>query len=359
MSVSKSSAVLACMAVVAIPATGWGREEITVTTSYVIQPSKEIPEGLTTVAVLDAGTEIDGSEDDDRAKKWATIAADMMEHMIHESATEFKSGLTVAKRRDTTKVLAEQDLKAAGLVDAGTATKAAKLLNVQALVTSKVNVRVEVKKSKKTTFDITRVSGFGGRGWGGGSGSIGAREAEQISRNMTVQCKFSMIDAGTGEALFEYAPKPFRKTDKKKPSPIFGRSSGEGDLDPVDEYIGELVEKGTREFVSMFIPCKVEITMELRSSREDASEDGVAAMRGDDYEAAMNHFKAAVAEESDDHESVFLMGVCCELAGKWDDALKYYRKAAGMKDLDDEEIALYVSAKDRMASHKDRIRKKQ
>ena len=359
MQISKIVVVMVGLCTLAALATGCAgsKESFNVTVSYILEPTEELPGGLNTVAVLDAGTEIDGSEDDDRSKKWATIAADMMEQMIHESASRFGTGLSVAKRRETTKVLAEQDMKAAGLVDAGTATRAAKLLDVQALISSKLNIRVETKKSKKSTFDITSIAAVAGRGWGGGGGTISAREADQISRNMTVQCKFSMIDAATGDAYFEYAPKPFRKHDKKTPSPVFGRSSGEGDLDPVDMYIGELVEEGVREFVSMFVPCEVEYAYELESSRNESSAAGVAALRADDYETAMDHFKAALAEDPEDHRSVFCMGVACELMGDWETALKHYRRASGMLGVDEDEMAKYLAAKNRMAAHKDRIRK--
>ncbi len=359
MRIPKTVVVIAGLGVLVALATGCGakKETFNATISYVLEPTEDLPEGLTTVAILDAGTEIDGSEDDDRAKKWATIAADGMEQMILDSARKYGTGLSVAKRRETRKVLAEQDLKAAGLVDAGTAVRAAKLLDVQALITSKLNIRIEVKKSKKTTFDLTHIAAAAGSHWGAGSASIGAREADQISRNMTVQCSFGMMDAATGDTYFEYAPKPFRKHDKKTPGVIFGRSSGEGDLDPVDMYIGELVQQGTREFVSMFAPCEVEYAYELESSSNEASAAGVASMRAEDYETAMQHFQAALAEIPEDHRSVFCMGVAGELMGDWDAALKYYKQACGMRGVDEEEMAKYLAAKNRVTAHKDRIRK--
>lgn len=357
MRMSKVAAIVVSLVTIAL-LTGCGakREKFNLTVSYVLEPTEQLPAGLSTVAVLDAGTEIDGSEDDDRSKKWATIAADMIEEMILESASKFGSGLSVAKRRETTKVLAEQDMKAAGLVDPGTAARAAKMLNVQALISSKLNIRVETKKSKKTTFDLTHIAAVAGRGWGGGSAGIGAREADQISRNITVQCKFSMLDAATGDSYFEYAPKPFRKHDQKTPGVIFGRSAGEGDLDPVDMYIGELVEEGVREFVSMFVPCEVEYTYLLESARTEMSAAGIAALRADDYETAMTHFKNAVAEDPGDHRSVFGMGITSELMGDWDAALKYYRRVSGMLGIDRDDMTKYLAAKNRVAAHKDRIR---
>jgi len=299
----------------------------------------------------------DGSEDDDRAKTWAKVSADLMERMIADAAKKYGSDLKVAKRRETRKVMAERDLQMAGLVGGGAAVQAAKLLDVQALISSQLNIRVEVKKSKKTTIDITSLAGGGGHGWGWGSGTAAAREADAIARNITVQCKYSMVDAGSGEALFEYAPRPFRKLDSKKPGFLFGRSAGEADLDPVDHYINDLVEQGTREFVSMFVPCEVAYAYELKSGSNKESAQGVRLLRADNYEAAMQSFRAALAEDPNDHRSVFCMGVTSELTGDWESALKYYRQASAMPDLDEDEVAMYVAAKNRVSSHKDRIRK--
>jgi hypothetical protein len=329
-------------------------EEFNVTVSYVLEPSQEIPEGVRAVAVLDDGVKVEIDGDDARSKKWAKIAADMLEQMILDSKQKFKTDIELIKRRQTGKVMAEKDLKAAGLAEGN---GDAKLSDVQALITSELNIQIETKKSKKTTFDVTSLVGGGGRGFGFGGGTIGAREAEAISRNLTLQCKFSMMDAATSKSLFEYAPKPFRKLDKKKPSPVFGRSAGEADLDSADAYIGELVELGTREFVSMFVPVQVEYSYELESSSSKESQAGIRAMRADDFEGARESFLTAIRKRPEDHKSLFALAVTCELMQDYDSALKYYRQAAACPKLDDDELAKYLAAKDRLSAHKDRIRK--
>ena len=80
-------------------------------------------------------------------------------------------------------------------------------------------------------------------------------------------------------------------------------------------------------------------------------------MRAEEYETAMQHFQAAIAEETKDDRSVFCMGVTSELMGDWDAALKYYKRVCGMRGVDDEEMDKYLAAKNRVAAHKDRIRK--
>ena len=336
---------------------GGGKETHNVTISYVLEPTQKLPEDIKTIAVLDAGTQMDGSEDSDRARKWSTIAADMMEQMIQDSAAKYKTGLTVAKRRDTAKVLAEKDLKAAGLVDAGTAAKAGQLLGVQGLITSKLNIRVEVKKGKKSTVDITSLAAAGGYHWGAGGGTAAAREADEVSRNMTVQCSFTLMDAGTSQAIVQYSPRAFQKHDKASPGPVFGSSHSEASLDSVDAMIGELVERGVREFVSTFVPCEAEYKYYLQSGKSKASAMGVRLLRADDHDGALEQFKAALAENPEDHRSAFCAGVTCELKKDWESALKYYRQAAAMPNVDEKEMAMYVAAKQRVAEQKDRIRK--
>ena len=194
---------LATILLVGIGAVAFGcakTETFNASISYVLEPTQKVPDGLTTVAILDAGVETKAgdSEDKDRSVKWATISADMMEKMIQDSATKFGSGLTVAKRRDTTKVMAEKDMKMAGLVDGGAAAQAAKLLDVQGIIASKLNIRVEVKEGKQRTVKAASIAAYAGRYWGGGSGSVDTEEVETISRNMTVQCSFTLMDAATG-----------------------------------------------------------------------------------------------------------------------------------------------------------------
>ncbi len=335
-----------------------GKETFNASITYVLEPTVKLPEGLTNIAILDASAQFDGTEDADRAKKWSKFSADLMEDMVQKSVTKFGTGLTLAKREDTARVLAEKDLKAAGLVDQGTAARAGQLLNVQGLITSKLNIRVEVKQGKKTTVDITSLYGGGWSHGGWGGGTAAAREADEIARNMTVQCSFALLDAATSQAIVQYSPEPFQKFDHEAPGPVFGSSKSEASLDSVDAIIGELVKQGTREFVSMFVPCETTYKYFLQSGSAKASAMGVRLLRADDFDGALQQFKAALAEEPNDHRSAFCAGVTSELKGDWEGALKYYRQASAMPDVDKKEMEMYLAAKTRVAAHKDRIRKK-
>jgi tetratricopeptide (TPR) repeat protein len=154
--------------------------------------------------------------------------------------------------------------------------------------------------------------------------------------------------------LFQYNQK-VQKHDRQKPSPVFGSSKTEANLDPVDGIIGELVEQGTREFVSMFVPTQIAYKYELESSSNENSGEGVRKMRGRFYNEAIGAFNAAIAKESSDYKSMFCLGVCYEMTGKCDDAINYYRQAASAKGVDEKTAAIYQSAADRLGRHKARI----
>ncbi len=348
---------LVLVSVVLSSGCGASKESMTVSLAYTLKPTEQLPEGLTTVAVNESDVEAweAGTEDADRAKKWSRMSADMIEAMINDSHKEGLTPLTVAKRRETKNVMAENDMAAAGLTQSsGNAGAPAKLADVQGLIKSKLNIRNEVKKGKQRTINAASFSAWGGSYWGGGSGSVDTEEVETVSRNLTVQCSFSMYDKA-GNLICQYSPDPFRKLDKAKPSPVFGSSKTEANLDSADGIIGELVEQGTREFVSMFVPTQMKYQYEIESSSNEDSAAGVRQMRGRFYDQAINSFKAALAEKGSDYRSMFCLGLCYELTGKYDDAINCYRQAASSKGVDEKEAAIYQAAADRLNRHKARI----
>jgi len=389
---------------------GWcvASEKQEVTVSYVVAPQGPLPQGLKAVAVIDAGVKTRGEVNDRREEKWSRIAADMIEAMLLRGSRLTKSPLAIADRRHTSEILREQDLRLAGLVDAQTAARVGKLLEVQGLIASDLSINIDVQRSTKATIDWGGILGGVAQGLsrdlarshepryqpsprvardprvvrqqryyfvrpGAPPGPpvvvpvrpvpeprpvpppvLGTREVEEVSRHLTVQCSFSLIDASTGQAVLRYAPPAFQKTDKASPDFLFGQFMEAKDLDPVDHFIGELVERAAREFVGLLVPTPVECTYQL-VGRHGEGEAAVRAIRADDFEQALGHFQAAYRDNPKEYETVFAMGVTCELMGRWEQALEYYRQAASMHGVDNEELATYLAAKKRLADHTGRI----
>ncbi len=393
------------------------KEEYTVTVTYAVRPAKPLPDGLRAVAVIDAGVETRGAEQQDREAKWSKIAADMIEAMLQGANQRFDTGLAVAKRQFTKQVLDEQDLRLAGLVEGDAAERAGKLLDVQGLVTSQIIIDIDVSKTAKSTIDWTgflggaieqftdrrddrrdegrahprsaerrdrprrvdrapadptrrrvyvdprasRRSGYYAQPAAPypppeaePAAPLPTREVEEVSRHVTVQCSFSLIDAVTGEAILQHSPPPFQKKDKTSPDFFFGNMVQDVDLDPVDHFVGELVEQAVREFVGMIVPVEIDAAYEL-VGRGKHGEAGIRSLRADDYAQALDHLQTAYRDDPEECETVFAMGVVSELMGRPEQALDAYRRAAAMEDVDDDELAVYVAAKQRLTAHLDRI----
>lgn len=184
--------------------------------------------------------------------------------------------------------------------------------------------------------------------------TMATREVEEISRHLTVQCSFSLVDAVTGRTLLHYAPPAYQKTDSKSPDFLFGGMVDEADLDPVDHFIGELTERAAREFVSMLVPTPVEYTYELADS-SSAGEAAIRSLRGDDFETAMKHWQTAMRKDSDEGEYYFAAGLTAELMGEPQRALDLYRQALSAEDVEKERMPVYMAAKQRLTEHLPRI----
>lgn len=323
-----------------------GSEKAIVPISYTLKPTKGLPPGLQTVAVLPAER---GPATDE---KWSDMTVSIIQHLIQQANDKYGYNLQVADRTETKKVFAESDMVAAGMTPtSGTLGAPAKVLGVQAFILSKINVKVEKHKGKKRTVDGMSMAAWAGRHWGGGSGSVSTTEVETVTRNMTVQTEFKLTDAKTSKNWATWAPKPYRATEKTKASPFFGSSKTEAELTPRDQIIGTLVERGARDFCSQFIPCEVEYEVEVKSSGNEACQQGVKLLRGDMYAEALAQFRTAITEDPQDHRALFAAGVSCEKLRKCDEALNFYKKAFMQ-----EPEAEYAEAKKRMAENMDRIR---
>lgn len=370
-----STAALALCLSVAVPVVAKERAEISV--PYRIAPSKPLPPGLEAVAVIDAAVRADESDAARREQKWSSLAADMIESMlINADAGADSPPLQVVDRRNMAAVLKEHDLVAAGIVGAETAHQLGELLAVQGLIVSRIQIDLtqEAHTSHATDWGqiLTGIASGGSFTPGGGNRMPGKRrmygrtsgggaspvfdddEVTEISRNLTVRCSFRLLDAVTGRALSAYDPPPFRKTDTTSPVFMFGTVIHEEELNPVDHFIGELVEKAAQEFVGQLVPVTGETKVTV-VGRGKNGEAGIRALRRGDAESARQLFKQAIIDDPDDHENIFALGVAFELLDRPENALYCYRRAAGHPRADEEEAAAYMAARDRVAAYLDGI----
>ena len=99
--------LLVCVALVSVGCAS--TERATLAIEYALNPSKGLPPGMNTVAILDAQV----NEVTDR--KWSELAANRIQQLIQESNDRFGTNLGVADRKHTGSVMQESDMAAAGL----------------------------------------------------------------------------------------------------------------------------------------------------------------------------------------------------------------------------------------------------
>jgi len=320
------------------------KETAAVSFSYVVEKEKGLPPGMKTIAIMPAKV---GETTD---PKWQELSTTVLASLINESRSKFGTEVTVTERRDAKAVFDEGDMQAAGMATGrGGDTK---LIGAEGLLLSNINVKVEKHVGKQRTLSGLDLGGYGGHGWGGGNVNAQTEEVETVTRNMTVQTEFKLVDSANGRVWEHFSPKTFRATDRTKASPIFGSSKTEAELTPQDAIIGTLVERGAREFVSQLMPCRIDVEAEVESSGNKNCVQGVKLLRAESYREAISAFQAATAEDSNDHRAAYGAGVACEASGQYESALKYYKQACAGED-----NRAYADARDRMKMYGSRIRK--
>ncbi|MCH7527208.1 MAG: tetratricopeptide repeat protein [Planctomycetes bacterium] len=320
---------------------GCATERAFVTISYVVEPTKGVPPGMNAVAVMDS--KVNTVTD----RKWSELAANMIQARIQTANERFGANLRVADRKHLAEGLAEQDLAAAGVTRSSTAGQGGQVMEVDGIIESEINVKVEKHRGMATT--IAGLSGLGGKGWGGGD--IRTRQVETVSRNMVVQTTFKLIDTVNNRNWITFSPRPFRQSDRTKTFFLFGSAQTEAALTPRDEIIAAAVEKGVAEFVSQIVPCEMIHEIVVESSTNKNCVSGVQMLRADDFDTATFHFKAALADDPNDYRAAFAAGVAAEASGHYAEALRMYRRAYGLRP-----DPKYSRAKNRLNGHLNRIR---
>lgn len=320
------------------------QQTATVSFSYVVEQEKGLPPGMKTIAIMPAKV---GETTD---SKWSELSTTMLAALINESRGKYGTDVTVTERRDAKAVFDEGDMRAAGMATGkGGDTK---LIGAEGVLLSNINVKVEKHVGKQRTLSGLDIAGFGGHRSGGGRVNAETEEVETVTRNMTVQTEFKLIDSANGSVWEHFSPKTYHATDRTKASPIFGSSKTEAELTPQDEIIGALVERGAREFVSKLMPCRIDVETEVESSGNKNCVEGVKLLRAEAYREAIAAFQAAMAEDPNDHRAAYGAGVACEATGQFEAGLKYYNKAcAGQNN------RTYADARDRMKTYRSRVRK--
>jgi hypothetical protein len=258
--------------------------------------------------------------------------------------------VTVSDRFDTHVTFDEADLAAAGM-STRRGGNPGQLLAADGAIVSRINVKVEKHVGKQRTLSGLSLGAIGGDGWGGGDVDVRTSEVETVTRAMTVQTDFKLLDTANNQVWEQYSPRPYQSTDRTKASPIFGSSRTEAELTPQDQIIATLVEKAAEEFVSKLMPVRIQIDAVVESSGNADCVQGVRMLRAEAYQDAISLFQSALAANPSDHQAAYGAGVAAEAAGDFNRALAFYQQACAGKDDAD-----YREARDRVKTYGGRVR---
>lgn len=321
MSLRNRAVILAVGSVFIVGLTGCASHEMaTVSFNYVVEPEKGLPPGMETLIIVPA--KIGPTTDE----KWSDMSATILQSLVNESRERFGTDIEVSDRRDTQITFDEADLAASGMSDRQ-GGGGGQLQAAEGAILSNINVKVEKHKGKQRTLSGFSAWGGGGHGWGHGGGSARTEEVDTVTRNMTVQTEFKLLDTSNNKVWTHYLPKTYRSTEKTEASPIFGSSQTEAELTPEDAIIATLIERGAREFVSKLMTCRIDVEAVVESSGNENCVQGVKMLRAESYDSALASFKLALTENPNDHRAAYGAAIACEASGKFDDAMKYYKQA--------------------------------
>jgi hypothetical protein len=320
--------VLAMVGVM-VAAVGCGKKQTAmVDFSYTIKPAQTLSDDLK-VAVMDArvDSQVEGDKGEFDEKKWSELAAEMIRGRLQNSAQKNKLPITLVDREHLKKSLGEKDLAAANLTDSPDEMASAKVEGANAILTSKITVKIDKQKGTgRTVSGLGAVAGH----WGGG-GNVETEQVDKESRGITVTCQFELLDAAKHAIIVAYSGEPTQHFEKGKTSPFFGGSKTESDMTPRDKIIYAIVDDQLTRFLGKFVPTELKDSCEVPSGKNKLSQEAVRAMVVDDYDGALTKFKAALVEDGEDHKSLFGAGVCCEKLDKMPEALKYYKQARSLE----------------------------
>ncbi|MFH1416949.1 MAG: tetratricopeptide repeat protein [Planctomycetota bacterium] len=297
----------------------------TVDLSYTTQPKTPLDEQHMHIAVRNANMAGDTGEYDQ--DKWSVMTADLIQYNLQRAAERHNIPLQLVDREHLKLAMEETDLADAGITESDGSVATAAIKAATAIITSKVTIKIDKQKGKGRTVSAGSMFAWAR----GGGGSVQTTEVEKESRNITVVCQFQLKAAGSNDMLASHSGKPLQDYTRGKTSPFFGGSKTESDMTPRDKVIGDMIEVQLRQFMAKFVPTEIEATVKVKPGKTEMSVSGVRALVIDDYETALDNFKAAVSEMPDDHASYFGAGVACEKLNRLSEALQYYKQAQSLK----------------------------
>ncbi len=318
--------ILLGLLIVAAPMLVGCGEEAPIELSYVRPASFPIPEKIKRIAVAEFKCT---SED----PVWGGIASDKLASELDKVNREFNR-YQLVDRRNLAKIMHEQDIK---IMNSETAVQAGKLADVQAMVYGTVAVKVSDEQATRSVFDPF---------------SRSMREKTYTKRNCYVSVNITMTDIDTASALRTFTLSKTFDSDKDGKSSALGKMMGFSSDNPpaASETVGQLLDVVVAEFIQQISPHRQAISERLESGKTSAVDKGNKLAKEKEYADALEQYRKAIRERSDDDGACFNAGLMCEALGDFDGATDYYSKAVQLGDKDK-----YIKARKRVKAESAKV----
>lgn len=330
------SSVLAASVILAAVMAGCGEDsgvsgegKAFVPVSYVRPARVEIPESVHKIAITEF------SADNHRDAAYGEMAADKLASHLDE-ANRRSQRYALVDRRNLKKIMDEHDLQLA-IADPNAATKAGKIAKVDAMIYGNVKVRAEAIAATKTEYHL---------------GSRGMPEPVQkpYTKYYVYVCvNFTLTDVGTSKQVLAKNFSQEYDSDKDKDKTSFKALLGlEGSAErkPEMEIANKLLDKVVAEFVSMISPTQVSLKIPLAKNKNKLVLAGNKLAIAQEFDAAQDNYKDALAGNPGDDVACYNMGVVYEAQGKLKEAEESYTKAIRLNP----DSKLYIEARSRLRS---------
>jgi curli biogenesis system outer membrane secretion channel CsgG len=287
----------------------------------VMKPADIHMPGVRTLAVADfQGAERSGSQ----------IATQLQSYL---KETEH---FDLVERDQLRRVLDEQKLGMAGVVNEETAVEVGKLLGVEALIFGEVTI-YEVEPDERGTEKVAREEGTGKYEWVEQKNIFTGKKhkvKKEIMKTVlvdqhyrirrgTVAINFRVVSVQTGELLAVHSDSKSYNSGKVV-------EGSRQTLKPQGEILSELSEKICKDFVWKIAPHYSNETRYVESGKGKIATGKKYAESGL-WPEAIEMWQQAIVETPKEAAGYYNLGVACEIRGDYDQAESYYKQAVAIK----------------------------
>ncbi len=288
--------------------TGCGGGEIYVAANY--PPEMPLPQNIRTIAI----TPFVGH--DSQSRSGADMACGLLASKLTASLGS-TGQYAIVERGNLKDVMTEQDMAAGGITDAGTAARAGKILNADALIFG--TVQVQQSEDIDTTVEQTLNS----------RGQMVTTEKTKLRRTGLVTMTTKMVNPETAEVIISKTATHTYDSNNRGGLAMF---MGDNSSVPAPEMITRtLLEECVGDFYRTISPHTEYFQVKLAGGKTPPAKAGVDMVKAGEFQLAVRQFEDGITLDPTDHGTVYNLAVVQMLTGDIAAAKANVEKAMLMK----------------------------